>query len=764
MSNFWMSWDISPDQLLENTNLLINNSMRNNQFLLDLTLSSSDNLRQFLSVLSDDLTEYTSFHSMCSFLQFVSPDALIRKNSSLADSLLTNYIAELNMRSDIYNKIVLFRSIINKSDLFEPIDIQFVDKIIKGYQYNGITLDHQHKLLLLRVKREISKIEHLILKASFNDDNKLFSFDLKQLSGLPSSFLKKLPITSYHPLKYGIALNTPNYTVCMRYIHDPDIRKHIEFLYSTKCIDSLDDLVRLFVLRDKHAKLLSFDNHSNYRSAHLMAQNSDHINSFLTNLLSKLDLRFHKEILTLLRLKQNDFKHRSLPFDNCLNNWDISYYITLWKKEYGLDDTFVKQYFPVEHVIHSTLALYQHLFNLKFVPNNKSSLWHHDVKFFSVFNSSNSLIGHFYADLFARPNKYNQTRCFNLQPNCSYPLLSNRSQLPIAAIVSSFKPKSLLSHNEVVSFFQKFEHIIHCLSGSSKYCLFSSSLVESDFIDTPAFTLSHLCWDHHILSQLSSHHLSKQPLPSHVIDKMIHIRNLNIGIHFKKHIMFAIYDQLLHSSPDLLSVANTLLKSSNNHSSIVSIMTNFYKHLHSQILDPIVFNDGIFMPMPWINFICSADSMYYGHIWSKTLASDLIFSHFSPPSHSRSDPSATSSFYQHACSRLKSNILDFGCNIPASSLLANFLNHEPSINGFLKLHKLDLEDFSDNFSFFFSTDHSYNSPSNLSKSNTNNSNVDNAINDSSNSSSDYSNRFSEIVDDSDTLIHPSSSRHVFASH
>ena len=108
--NHWIHWNMSGEEILEETKKLVRKSATNNKFLLEQNIDTIENRRKFLEILSDDITEYTIFHSMCSFLQFVSPDVRVRKNSSYADLMLTEYVNELNLNQDIYEKIIKFKN------------------------------------------------------------------------------------------------------------------------------------------------------------------------------------------------------------------------------------------------------------------------------------------------------------------------------------------------------------------------------------------------------------------------------------------------------------------------------------------------------------------------------------------------------------------------------------------------------------------------------------------------------------------------------
>jgi thimet oligopeptidase len=79
------------------------------------------------------------------------------------------------------------------------------------------------------------------------------------------------------------------------------------------------------------------------------------------------------------------------------------------KTKYGVDSESIKEYFPLDHVVETTLSIYQELLGLTFteLPKRTYWSWHTDVRCFKVKDtSSKEHIGHFYLDLHPRTGTY----------------------------------------------------------------------------------------------------------------------------------------------------------------------------------------------------------------------------------------------------------------------------------------------------------------------------------------------------------------------
>jgi len=270
-------------------------------------------------------------------------------------------------------------------------------------------------------------------------------------------------------------------------------------------------------------------------------------------------------------------------------------------------------------------------------------------------------------------------------------------------------------------------HII----GVTKYTIFSGTNIEHDFIKIPPQTIENLCWNRQILKILSSHYKTKKKLSSKIIDKMIKIRNLNVGYHYKKHIMFSLYDQFMHSSDLLLNMIEDFLKIKDDKErkdNIISSMIEFNNKLYQQIMyndintnNNIIFSENTIMLTPWLNIIGGIDGRYYSYIWSKVISSKIYHEKFS----NKPLVGAGNDFSKY--------ILSKGGSEEAGKILRDYLKKDIDIDGFLKMYDLDTDA---EFSFFFNTEK-----------------IENDDNDNSvfsteyESSYEYTNRFTELNTD-----------------
>jgi len=684
--HIWLHWNMDDKEITDKTKKLIKKSIENNKNLLRTNITSSSSFYKALSILSNDIYETSSYHSMCSFIKFVSPNSKVRSSSNNADYALTKYISKLNTNQSIYSKVMEMFNYGKINKLIDDQDTFFLKKIIDGYEKNGVNLDRNNMELFVKIQLEISKIEKIIFGSMMNSNEKYIDVSKNDLIGLPISVLKRLQIINS---KYRIQLNPQNYNICMRYLASESIRKKIELIYHTNCNNIIDDVLRLFVLRDKLAKLLGHINYAEYRLKDQMLDYNK-LKDFLTDFLHKLDNRYNEEIDMIKKLKMQETNDKK-PI---IHTYDVQYYITKWKKKYGLNDIDVQKYFPVNKTIDEIFRLYRETFNIEINLVEDTFSWHDDVKMYAVYDTctrgeNNRLIGYFYLDLYKREGKYNQIRTFPLQHNSS--LSQTKSNcISFSVLLANFTKNSLLNHGEVVIFFREFGNILQQLFSKIKYNSFDHGIAEDDFVQVPAYVLENMCWEKDILKKISSHYETGLPMPDDMIDKLIKIRNLNVGIYYKKQILLSIFDQFVHSSQKfLLSIENIIKDDITNKPYMSKVFSNLYKELHQQIFinNSIEFNEGMIMPMSWNNFVGDTNAKYYSNLWSKVVSSDIYM---------QMSKKNTSDMV-----RFKDNIMCYGGDKNANKVLSDYLKRNVSTNGFLQMYQLqnDAE-----FSFYLNTD------------------------------------------------------------
>lgn len=76
-------------------------------------------------------------------------------------------------------------------------------------------------------------------------------------------------------------------------------------------------------------------------------------------------------------MKKKEHEEKGIPFDGEFYLWDHSYYDRKYVEEtLSLDDSLVKEYFPVSVVVQTILSIYQNLLGVRFEALKNASTWH----------------------------------------------------------------------------------------------------------------------------------------------------------------------------------------------------------------------------------------------------------------------------------------------------------------------------------------------------------------------------------------------------
>lgn len=621
----WTFWNKDHNNIYIDTKKLVEKSTKNNIEFIKMNISNEQSYRDAVDLLNNDICECVSMRSICDFLQYVHPLESVKKMCNKSESLLRSYIVALNFNEDIYNKIKDLHKYGKKHKYMNQTDEKFLDKLITKYIRNGINLTQTNRYQLIKIKNEIIKTEKHISNNMELSDNITYCFTQSELEGMPDNILNKISQKKDNN-GYHISLNKYSYIPCMSYIKNDITRKKIELLYHTKCANIATELIKLFVLKDEYAKLLSYKNYAEYQTKIQMAKSSENIVKFLFEISNKVTNKTTKELDTLKKIKK---AKKSVCTD--IASHDIQYYVTKWKKQYGIGDKMIREYFPLNIVTGKIFTLYEQLFDVKFIKIKSEYKWAENIYNYVAVNEQNQVLGYFYIDLIKRHNKCNQIRCFSLQQRSTV-------SYPISVLVGNFeKESSLLSHNDVILLFHEFSHIVHQMLDKSNYCLLNCNNMEDDYNEIPAKILENLCWNNKIIKFLSCHYVTHDQMNNDMIDKIIKIRDINVGIHYKKHIMLSLYDQLIHSSTTFLNSARNILKNiypknnTDGNKAAICLLSNLYEKIFRNTFtgeNEIAFNKGSIMPASWFNFMGDTDARYYGYLWSKIVSSDIYSEKF----------------------------------------------------------------------------------------------------------------------------------------
>jgi oligopeptidase A len=194
------------------------------------------------------------------------------------------------------------------------------------------------------------------------------------------------------------------------------------------------------------------------------------------------------------------------------------------------------------------------------VKADSAPVWHPDVRFFRI-ERDGQLVGRFYLDLYARETKrggaWMDEAITRRRIDGRRPASADFSvQTPVAYLNCNFpapvqegdrlKPATF-SHDDVITLFHECGHgLHHMLSQVDDLPVSGIHGVEWDAVELPSQFMENFCWEWDVLSGMTAHVDSGEPLPRALYDKMVAAKNFQSGLQTLRQIEFALFDLLLH--------------------------------------------------------------------------------------------------------------------------------------------------------------------------------------------------------------------------
>jgi thimet oligopeptidase len=595
------------------------------------------------------LADFSDETSILTFQGYVSTNEKVSAEGSACEEKIGQYYVDIFTRRPLYQ-------VLSSLKVSEPNQARLLAKTLESFEQNGLKLDDAALAQVKDLKSKLSSKESQF-STNLNADVSTVSFTAEELTGAPSDFLARLKRDGD---KYVVTTKSTDYLDVMENVSVEATRKAMMLTYLNRGGAANTKLLEeAVVLRAQIAKVLGYATWADYRTSSRMAKSAATVTEFLNNLKGKLAIRNQQDQAQLLA-----FKKQLDPAATTLNQWDIAYLSNqLQKRDYSVDNEKIREYFPADTVVAGIFDVYSKLLGVSFVPMPEAGVWADGVKAYEIHNATDcGLIGYFYTDLIPRPGKYGHAAAF--------PLISGRAfgansliagySLPVASIVANFTPPangkpSLLTHDEVETFFHEFGHIMHQTLTKAPYASLSGANVAQDFVEAPSQMLENWVWNADILSRISGHYLHpEQKLPPDMLEKMLAARNFQQGAAYTKQLLYALYDMTLHTQSGPVDA------------------TKIYDDLYRQIVgqEPLA---GAHFPASFGHLMGGYDAGYYGYLWSEVYAQDM-FSQF--PSTDLTDA--------RVGARYRQVILEQGNMKDAIDLLREFLGREPNADAFFK--------------------------------------------------------------------------------
>jgi oligopeptidase A len=427
---------------------------------------------------------------------------------------------------------------------------------LKDFRLSGIELEGQARERFAAIQEELaetqSKFEDNVLDAT---NAWTHDVPVADLAGVPADVVATAQAKAKEAgLADGVArltLQAPCYLPVMQYAESAALRELMYRAYATRASDEgevrFDNgaaIATIMALRAEEAKLLGFQNYAEVSLVPKMANSPQQVLDFIRDI-ARRARPFAERDLAELRA----FAAAELGIAN-LASPDVAFASEkLRQQRYAFSDEEVRQYFPEDRVLTGLFRVVESIYSVRIVEG-KASAWHPDVRFFEVLNGSGSRIGEFYFDLYARDSKRGGAWADSARDRR---VRNGQLQTPVAYMTCNFpapvgdKP-ALFTHDDVITLFHEFGHGLHLLlTEVGTLGISGFGHVEWDAVELPSQFMENYCWEWDVLSHMTQHVDTGEPLPRALFDKMLAAKNFQAGLGTLRQMEFALFDMRLHA-------------------------------------------------------------------------------------------------------------------------------------------------------------------------------------------------------------------------
>jgi thimet oligopeptidase len=529
--------------------------------------------------------------------QAMSPIKPVRDAAETCEQQLAKFSSGVGLDREVYQAVAALEP---QKDARGPAAARFYAKTMRDFRRAGVDKDDATRKTLTTLNEEMVKVGQAYGKAVREDVRFILVDDVKQLEGLPQDF-----IDAHKPGKDGkirITTDYPDFYPVQRYVRDAKLREALYRKFINRGFPgNKASLSKLLELRQQYATLLGFDTWAAYNSEDKMVRDTKTIDAFIKMLVKVVRPVADADLKVLLARKKKDD-----PKATTIETWDRFFYASLVREEqYAFDAKTVRPYFSFSKVKEGLFAFYGTLFNLKFERLATEPTWDSKVEAWAMYADGKKL-GQFYLDMHPRDGKYKHAAVFPMQ------LGLNDGREPVATLVCNFPDpskgdgKALMEHQQVVTFFHEFGHLIHhLLAKQTEWHNLAGINVEWDFAEVPSQLLEEWTWDVGVLQGFAKHVDTGAPIPAEMVSRMKAAKEFGKGVATMRQLFYAAFSFQLHNRDpkglDLDAFSDEIYRDYSPYPAVPG------SHIYSSF-----------------GHLVGYSSMYYTYQWSLVIAKDLF--------------------------------------------------------------------------------------------------------------------------------------------
>ncbi len=475
--------------------------------------------------------ELANVAAAASFFSEAHPLEAVRTRGEQAMQDVQKVTTDLGLDRDLY-------------DIFAAVDgsaldaeaRRLLDKTLLDFRRAGVDQDEATRARIRAINERLLVVGQEFSK-NIRDDVKTISVTSAELDGLPQDWLDVHPVGADGLIT--VTTDYPDLVPVVTFCTVRETRHALRVAFLNRAWPANDALLRELVdLRHELAGLVDYASWADYDAEVKMIGQGSAIPEFIDRISAAAQESGERDLGVLLeRLRQDD------PEASAVSTPDAAFYEEVVRREQlDVDAQLVRTFFDFTQVRQGLLDVTGRLFGLTYLPATDATLWDGDVAAYDVHegDAAGPRLGRIYLDLHPREGKYKHAAQFDLRPGVA------GRQLPEGVLVCNF-PRGFMEHDQVVTLFHEFGHLLHhVLGGDQRWVRFSGVVTEWDFVEAPSQMLEEWAWDADVLRTFART-LGGEPIPADLVAKMRTADNFGKGYRERTQMFYAAMSYAFHT-------------------------------------------------------------------------------------------------------------------------------------------------------------------------------------------------------------------------
>ena len=585
------------------------------------------------------------------FMGQVHNDPAVRDAGMEAEERINKWRVGLPFRIDLYRAVRAF-SETDEATSLEGERARLLAHWLRDFRRAGQELSEDDRAELERVRNRLVEVE-VEFQRNVNEYRDGIDVTREQLDGLPDDYMERLAAGETEGT-FRVTLDYPQLNPFLEQAKDRDLRRELFQKHWSRAVKANRPLLdEALELRRRIADLLGEPTWAHYALELKMAKEPRNVTTFFDELVPAVRAAVARD-LEAMRPRLAADGH-----DGAIEVWDWRYYDNaLRRDEYGVDQSLVSEYLPLDAVMDGMLKLTGEVFGLDYRRVEPANAWDDAVQLWEILDRETGRhIAHFYADLFPREGTFGHAAAFPLV--VGHRGADHEYVAPVSAIVANFTPPSadrpsLLRHSEATTLFHEFGHILHMSLTHAEFARFSGAETEWDFVEAPSQIMEHWAWDPSVLARFARHFETGEPMPSELMEALSRSRYVDVGLWTSIQAFYSQVDMALHADG-----AGDDPEAAMRRTFAVTGMP---------------YPEDTFFLSGFAHLVGGYDAGYYGYLWASVIGDDM-FSRFAREG--IQSPAVGADY--------RREILEPNGSRDADDLVRGFLGRDPSNEEYLRL-------------------------------------------------------------------------------